>query len=101
MAALQCHSLRPSLAMWYNYSMSTDSHQFAITPALLQQTREASKVIPTTETSERIDQLFLVCRDAAELEQLHLKSGKPLPSPAPWPESTWEFLRHEAGKHHE
>ena len=39
------------------------------------------------------------CRTAAAIHAGRLRSGLPPATPAPWPESTWEFLRkHAAAK---
>jgi hypothetical protein len=37
---------------------------------------------------------------AAELETARRKAGLPPSQPAPWPDSTWEFLRKHAAKFH-
>jgi hypothetical protein len=45
---------------------------------------------------ERGELLAAVCRDAALLERSKIESGLPPSVPAPWPASTWEFLRKAA-----
>lgn len=42
---------------------------------------------------ERSRMLTAVCRDAMELERSRVASGLPPSQPAPWPQSTWDFLR--------
>lgn len=81
--------------------MSATSNNSSQADGLLRQVRAASEAPAPVLMRERIEELFLVCRDAAELEELQLRSGKHAPPPAPWPDSTWEFLRREARKHHE
>jgi hypothetical protein len=36
--------------------------------------------------------LAMACRDAARIEASRLKMGMPPTRPAPWPQSTWDFL---------
>jgi hypothetical protein len=47
---------------------------------------------------ERGEQLRAACVLAAEIERSRLAMGLPKTQPAPWPQSTWEFLRRHA--HH-
>jgi hypothetical protein len=45
---------------------------------------------------ERAQMLEAVCAAAAEIEQSRLAAGMGPTKPAPWPSSTWEFLRKHA-----
>jgi hypothetical protein len=45
---------------------------------------------------ERGELLMAACRAAAEIEASRLKMGLPPTQPAPWPESTWQFLAEAA-----
>ncbi len=47
---------------------------------------------PPLTLQQRAEQFELVCRDAVALEVSRRRSGLPEPQPAPWPESTWQFL---------
>ena len=38
------------------------------------------------------------CEAAAEIQRSRLAAGLPPIQPAPWPESTWEFLRKAAAR---
>ena len=38
------------------------------------------------------------CEAAIEIQRSRLAAGLPPIQPAPWPESTWEFLRKEAAR---
>ncbi|MFV1968547.1 MAG: hypothetical protein ACC628_24255 [Pirellulaceae bacterium] len=55
----------------------------------LESTRRAS-------LTERAGALATVCRAAAALEASRCRAGLPDPVPAPWPQSTWEFLAKHA-----
>ncbi len=47
---------------------------------------------------ERSALIEAACEAAAAIEQSRLAAGLPPTEPAPWPASTWEFLRkHAAG----
>jgi hypothetical protein len=45
---------------------------------------------------ERSQMLKAVCLAAAKLHASRVKAGLPPATPAPWPQSTWEFLRQHA-----
>jgi hypothetical protein len=45
---------------------------------------------------ERGEMILAVCRAAAKIQVGRLKSGLPLATPDPWPESIWEVLRNQA-----
>lgn len=45
---------------------------------------------------ERGDLMAAACRSAAEIEASRLKMGLRPAQPAPWPESTWQFLAEAA-----
>jgi len=45
---------------------------------------------------QRGEMLDAACELAAELETARRKAGLPPSQPAPWPDSTWEFLRKHA-----
>lgn len=47
---------------------------------------------PALSAAARARRFELVCRDAASLEASRRAAGLPDPQPAPWPESTWQFL---------
>lgn len=49
-------------------------------------------VEPALSAAARARRFELVCRDAASLEASRRAAGLPEPQPAPWPESTWQFL---------
>jgi hypothetical protein len=49
-------------------------------------------VEPPLSVEERAHRFVLVCRTAASLEAGRRAAGLPEPLPAPWPESTWQFL---------
>ena len=42
---------------------------------------------------ERGEEILAVCRAAAMIHAGRVASGLPPATPAPWPASTWEFLR--------
>lgn len=44
---------------------------------------------------DRGRQLELACRVAKDIEEGRRKSGLPTSTPAPWPESTWRFLKEQ------
>ena len=45
---------------------------------------------------ERGELLEAACEAAAEIERSRLAAGQTKTEPAPWPQSTWEFLRKHA-----
>lgn len=47
-------------------------------------------------TRERGELLLAACRSAAQIYRSRLAAGLPIESPAPWPASTWEFLKAQA-----
>lgn len=52
------------------------------------------------ESMEERDRLLKsVCRTAAQIEAKKIAAGMPPSEPAPWPESTREFLREYARRH--
>jgi hypothetical protein len=51
--------------------------------------------------AERGELLVIACRAAAAIEANRKKMGLPPTEPAPWPESTWQFLRKAAQRHRE
>lgn len=50
----------------------------------------------TLSESERMQLLDAACLAAEEIERSRLSAGLPPTQPAPWPESTWEFLKRHA-----
>lgn len=51
------------------------------------------------ESMEERDRLLKsVCRTAAQIEASKIAAGMSPSEPAPWPESTWEFMRFHARK---
>lgn len=50
---------------------------------------------PALDFQTRAKQFELVCRDAAALEGQRRAMGIPEPIPAPWPQSTWDFLEEQ------
>ena len=49
-----------------------------------------------TSLSERARMLAAACATAAEIERNRIAAGMPRTEAAPWPPSTWEFLRKQA-----
>ena len=47
---------------------------------------------------ERGELIESACEAAAEIQRSRLAAGLPGIQPAPWPESTWEFLRRAAAR---
>jgi hypothetical protein len=47
---------------------------------------------------ERGELIFLACEAAAIITRGRRASGLPEPSPAPWPSSTWAFLKEHAAR---
>jgi hypothetical protein len=47
----------------------------------------------TLSASERARMIEAACADAAQIERSRLAAGMPRTEPAPWPQSTWDFLR--------
>ena len=45
---------------------------------------------------QRGERLLAACRSAASIYQSRLTAGLPIEEPAPWPASTWEFLKAKA-----
>jgi hypothetical protein len=45
---------------------------------------------------ERAEMLDAACLAAEEIERSRIAAGMPPTQPAPWPASTWEFLRRHA-----
>jgi hypothetical protein len=58
--------------------------------------REDLLRLRSMSTEERDRMLEAVCNDAAEILRSRRAMGLPDPQPAPWPASTWEFLRKDA-----
>jgi hypothetical protein len=54
--------------------------------------REAAR-LRTLDFHERAALIESACAAAAAIEQSRLAAGLPAVEPAPWPPSTWEFLR--------
>jgi hypothetical protein len=57
---------------------------------------EAASDAASTSIDDRGRQLELACRVAWDIEEGRRKSGLPPSAPAPWPESTWRFLKEQA-----
>ncbi len=53
------------------------------------------RVLSVRERSVLIE---LACEAAAALQRSRLAAGLPAAEPAPWPPSTWEFLRKHAAR---
>jgi hypothetical protein len=47
---------------------------------------------------QRGEMLIAACRAAAALYESRMAAGLPPEEPAPWPASTWEFLKKNAAK---
>ncbi|NLF07335.1 MAG: hypothetical protein GX594_05070 [Pirellulaceae bacterium] len=47
---------------------------------------------------ERSEMIERACEAAASIERSRLAAGLPATQPAPWPASTWEFLRKQAAR---
>ncbi len=45
---------------------------------------------------EKGEMIAAACRTAAAILRSRVKSGQPTPSPAPWPQSTVDFMRKHA-----
>lgn len=58
--------------------------------------REAAARLVELSMRERGDLLLAACRSAAQIYRGRLASGLPIESPAPWPASTWDFLKAQA-----
>jgi hypothetical protein len=74
-----------------------------MSPSLLSQAdhhatadREEAARLAGLSMRERGDLLLAACRSATRIYQSRLASGLPIESPAPWPASTWEFLKAQA-----
>ena len=52
--------------------------------------------IRSLDLAQRGEMILSACRTASLIEQSRLASGLPPVQPAPWPESTWEWLRRYA-----
>lgn len=55
-----------------------------------------SETVRELSFRERGAVLMSVCRSAAEIYRSRLAAGLPPEQPAPWPESTWQFLKAQA-----
>ena len=68
--------------------------------AFIRSKREAAKSL-SPNLDERGELIRRACQAAAEIEASRIRSGLPPSQPAPWPSSTWEFLRkHAANAQH-
>ncbi len=54
------------------------------------------KQLQTLSLRERGEQIGAACAAAAEIERSRLAVGLPKTEPAPWPQSTWDFLSEHA-----
>ncbi len=54
------------------------------------------KQLQTLSLQERGEQIRAACAAAAEIERSRLTAGLPKTEPAPWPQSTWDFLSEHA-----
>jgi hypothetical protein len=52
----------------------------------------------TLSEHERSQMLEAACTAAAEIERSRRAAGLPPSQPAPWPESTWQFLKKHAAR---
>jgi hypothetical protein len=52
----------------------------------------------TLSVRERSEMIEAACEAAAEIRRSRLAAGLPDVEPAPWPASTWEFLREQAAR---
>jgi hypothetical protein len=59
----------------------------------IEQQKNAGEQLRGRSLQERGDLIIAACRAAAEIERGKIASGRPPSQPAPWPESTWEWLR--------
>jgi hypothetical protein len=66
------------------------------TNSIIEFERSDLKRIRALSLQERGELLRLACRDAAEIEASRLAQRLPPSQPAPWPESTWQFLAEAA-----
>lgn len=55
--------------------------------------REHLDRLPAMSMREKGDLLIKACRSAAQIEASRIQMGLPPTQPAPWPESTWKYLR--------
>ena len=60
---------------------------------LPQQASEETRRLRSLTLEQRGEMLIAACELASEIEAARLRAGLPPSQPAPWPESTWEFLR--------
>ncbi|MEQ8211924.1 MAG: hypothetical protein RH917_19155 [Lacipirellulaceae bacterium] len=51
----------------------------------------------TLTVAQRSRRLVQVCRTAAQQLADRRASGMPDPEPAPWPQSTWDYLKSQVG----
>ena len=58
--------------------------------------RKESAQSPSLSLSQRGEHLLAACRSASQIYQSRLAAGLPIEDPAPWPASTWEFLKTQA-----
>jgi hypothetical protein len=80
-------------------SLSTDEDRARFEAAMAAHEaahREELLRLRTLSTGERGRQLEAACEDAAEILRSRRAMGLADPQPAPWPASTWEFLRKDA-----
>ena len=63
---------------------------------IIAQLKSDDERLRTASLDERGEMIRQACQAAAEIEVGRIRSGLPPTTPAPWPSSTWEFLREHA-----
>jgi len=62
----------------------------------VRQRRADELALRTLSLTEKGKMVAAACRTAAAILRSRIKSGQPVPSPAPWPQSTIDFMRKHA-----
>lgn len=72
------------------HAMALDATEF------VRQRQADELVLRTLSLTEKGKMIQAACRTAAVILRSRIKSGQPAPSPAPWPQSTVDFMRKKA-----
>lgn len=72
-------------------------HELALNGGEFVRQRQSDDMrLRTLSLEERGAMIEAACRTAAEILRSRIKNGDPIPSPAPWPSSTLDFLSKHA-----
>ena len=58
--------------------------------------RQQAAELAVLTTRQRGERVMAACRSASLIYRSRLVAGLPIEQPAPWPASTWEFLKAKA-----